>query len=93
MSQLLVRTKVLRKEADINLGEIENQIKANLPQGMSVRSTREEPIAFGLNALMLDFLIEEKEGATDELENAVRKSDLISDLQVLGVSRMSTKLR
>jgi elongation factor 1-beta len=92
LSKLLVKVKILPKEVDTDLSEIHNQVASHLSEGMSIRSTKEEPIAFGLKALVVDFLVDEKDGATDDLENAIRKSDLVSEVQTLGVSRLSTKL-
>lgn len=52
-----------------------------------------EPIAFGLNALIIDFGIEDKEGGTDPLEMALLATKGISQVDVMGVSKSSTHVR
>jgi translation elongation factor EF-1beta len=60
---------------------------------MTVRKALDEPIAFGLVAVIVDIQIDEKEGLMDALEGAVRSSDLVSQADVIGVSRDSTSLK
>ena len=92
MGLLIARLKVLPEEVGIELSRMVSSIQKNLPANAVIRRTGEDPIAFGLVALLLDVQIEEKEGSTDELEEAVKKSDLVSEVQVLGVSKLSTRI-
>ena len=67
-------------------------IKTNLPQGMMIRKSVEEPIAYGLVALILDIQTLENDNVMDSLENAVHSSKFVSEIEVLGISRLSTKI-
>jgi elongation factor 1-beta len=93
MGSLIVRMKVLPTDAGINSEDLVESIRGKLPVGMAVKNASEEPIAFGLVASILDIQMEEKDGAMDSLEEAVRSSDLVSQLDVLGISRDSTSLK
>lgn len=92
MGLLIARLKVLPQEVGIELLKMVSSIERNLPAGAIIKRTGEEPIAFGLVALLLDVQIEEKEGSTDELEESVKKSKLVSEVQVLAVSKLSTRI-
>jgi elongation factor 1-beta len=93
MAQVLVRLKVLPDDVSINLDELSSNIGLHLPKDVKLRSSKKEPIAFGLSALIMDLLVDEKEGAMDELEQYIGKVEHVSQVDVLGVSRLSTKLK
>jgi elongation factor 1-beta len=93
MGSLIVRMKILPNDVDIKTDNLIESIKAKLPERMTVRKALDEPIAFGLVAVIVDIQIDEKEGLMDALEGAVRSSDLVSQADVIGVSRDSTSLK
>ena len=88
---MLVRVKIMPKEADIKPPRIlENLAKAH-PE-LVVRSSKEDPIAFGLVALIADFVTDDEAGAMDKIEEALRSIDSIGEFEVLGASRISAKV-
>ncbi len=89
---MLVRVKILPKEAEIQPSQLVEDIKAQNP-GIQIRSTTEEPIAFGLVALIADFLSDDASGAMDQIEEAIRKSPLVGEFEVLGASRISATVK
>ncbi|MDH2899560.1 MAG: elongation factor 1-beta [archaeon] len=88
MPNLLVRVKIMPKEAEIKPPQILESIRTN-NSSIVVRSSKEEPIAFGLVALVADFVTDDKSGAMEQIENAIRSSDLVGEFEVLGASRIS----
>ncbi len=78
------------KEADV----FPDQILADLSKKpeLSVRSSKEDPIAFGLVALIADFVTDDQAGAMEKIEEALRSSALIGEFEVLGASRISAKV-
>jgi elongation factor 1-beta len=84
--------KIMPKEAEISPGQILADITSRNP-GISIRSSKEEPIAFGVVALIADFVADDKAGAMEEIENAVRSSDLVGEFDVLGASRISAEVK
>ncbi len=92
MANLLVRVKVMPKEAEIKPAQILESIKSK-NSAIIVRSSKEDPIAFGLVALIADFVTEDKAGGMEEIENAIRKSDLVGEFEVLGASRISADIK
>ena len=80
------------KEAEIKPQQIVDDIKKLNPT-IEIRSTREEPIAFGLVALIADFLTDDEAGAMDAIEESIRKSSLVGEFEVLGASRISASVR
>ncbi len=87
------RLKILPIDAGIKSDDIVESIKSKLPDNVSIKNQSEEPIAFGLIASILDIQLEEKDGAIDTLEEAIKASDIVSQVDVIGISRSSTNIK
>lgn len=86
MAEILVTLKVMPEDADTDMQELVERIKG-LKIGR-VDKVEEEPIAFGLVALKPSFIVEEEEGATDKLEEALRGVEGVGDVTVVGATRL-----
>jgi len=93
MADLVVRVRVLPEDIEAKPEQTLEDIKVSTKAVASVIRYRVEPIAFGLNALIMDFGIEDKEGGTDPLEAALLATKGISQVDVVGVSRSSTHIK
>ena len=47
-----------------------------------------QPIAFGLKALILTVIVEDKEGGTEAVEASISEIDEVESVQVVAVTRM-----
>jgi len=92
MARLVARIKVLPTDIDVNLDAMANKLKSSLPDGMEIKNSAKEPIAFGLNALMVDFLLDDKEGQMDMLESMLKETEGVSEIEVMNISRQSASL-
>lgn len=92
VARLVARIKLLPTDIKVNLDSVVNKLKSSLPDGMEIKNSAKEPIAFGLNALIVDFLLDDKEGQMDKLESMVKDTEGVSEIQVMNISRQSSSL-
>lgn len=92
MGSYVIRMKVLPQDTSTEHQKIIDSVKSKLPSFAQVRGHRVEPIAFGLSAIILDIVAPEEEGAIDKVEQAISTAPLVGQTEMMGVSRMSSKL-
>ena len=92
MGLLVARIKILPQDVAIKPDQLLKDISDALLEGMAIRNSTEEPIAFGLVALIADIKFEDKEGSMEELENLLNSIENISQIEVKDVSKLSTSV-
>ena len=83
MGEVIVTFRVMPEGVDVNLDELEKEIKEKVvPQKIE-----RLPIAFGLTALKVVKLVPEESGKLEEVENTLKSLPGVSGVEVLEVTR------
>ncbi|MBA3283741.1 MAG: elongation factor 1-beta [Nitrosopumilus sp.] len=93
MARLVARIKILPAEAETDFDVLIDSLKNSIPEGMELKAHAKEPLAFGLNALIGDFLLDDSEGEMEKLEESIKKVDGAGEIQVITISRQSVKMK
>jgi elongation factor 1-beta len=92
MGSYVIRIKLLPEDTTTEHQKIVDSVSGQLPKTAQIRNQRVEPIAFGLSAIIVDIVAPEEEGVIDKIEEVVSKAPLVGQYELMGVSRMSSKL-
>jgi elongation factor 1-beta len=92
LGSYVIRLKLLPTDTTTDPQKIIDSVSAILPTPAQVRSHKVEPIAFGLSAVIVDVVAPEEEGVIDKIEEVVSKAPLVGQYELIGVSRMSSRL-
>jgi elongation factor 1-beta len=89
MAKAIVTIKIMPEGPSIDLGKISPEIEEKIISfaGEGDRRKEIEPIAFGLNALKIIFVMDEKKGSTEPLENEISAIEGVQSVEVIDVRR------
>jgi elongation factor 1-beta len=93
MARLVVRIRILPAEPRSDLDEVVRLLKTEIPVGIYLKAHAKEPIAFGLQAIVGDFLIEDEEGQMDRLEDSIKNTRGVGQIEVMNISRQSVSIK
>ncbi len=92
MGSYVIRVKILPHEANADTERILESVRRKLGPEVRIRAHKVEPIAFGISAIILDIVAPEVEGVVDAVEKSVSGAPLVAQYELMGVSRMSSRL-
>jgi elongation factor 1-beta len=89
MAIAIITLKIMPEDPDVDLDMVETEAKKKIAEfaGEGDTKTEIEPIAFGLKALKIIFVTDEKKGGTDNLEVEIGKIPGVNSVEVIDVRR------
>ncbi|ADG13302.1 elongation factor 1-beta [Methanocaldococcus infernus] len=87
MASVLVKLKIMPTSPEVNKEELKEKVKKVLEeQDVKVRGLFDEPLAFGLYTVYAVIEMEEREGGTEPIEQALSKIDDVESVETVEVS-------
>ena len=88
MGEVLTTMKIMPDSPDVDLEAIKATIKDSMPEGAEINDIAEEPIAFGLVAVILSFITEDGEGGSEAVEEMVSAIEGVASIEITAVGRL-----
>lgn len=89
MGKVVAVLRVYPSDVGLDLERMKEDIRRVIPEGTSIQKYEEEPIAFGLVAIVAYVLIpEDREGLMDEVESRIQRVEGVGNVEVWMVGRV-----
>jgi elongation factor 1-beta len=90
VGSVVIAYKIFPVDITVSFDDLKKKIEKSLPEFASVYGYGEEPIAFGLKALLVQIKFpEDKTGVLEEFEKKLEEISEISQVQTIMVRRIS----
>jgi elongation factor 1-beta len=87
MGDVAATIKIMPVGVDVDLEALKDRLVAVLPEGAAYGTHEEQPIAFGLKAIVMVVIVGDLEGGTDSVEEAFAAVEGVESVQVTEVGR------
>lgn len=89
MAKVVITFRIMPQNPSIDLPKLEAEAKKEIIKFCNSQEfrTQIEPIAFGLKALNMIFVMDESKGGTEELEKKISQIDGVESVEVTDVRR------
>ena len=88
MGEVLTTMKIMPESPEEDLAAIKATIESSMPESAEIHEITEEPIAFGLVAIILKFITEDGEGGSEPVEEMVSGIEGVASFEITGVGRL-----
>ncbi|WP_456372005.1 elongation factor 1-beta [Methanocaldococcus sp.] len=87
MASVLAKIKIMPKSPEVDKEQLKEKVKKVLEtQDVAIRGLFDEPLAFGLYTVYVVIEMEEREGGTEPIENALSEIDDVESVETVEVS-------
>jgi len=88
MAKMLVSMKIFPEDITVDFEQLKLRVEKSMPQDSKIIRFNEEPIAFGLKALIVHMVMpEEKQDELEKVENGIRQISGVSNVETFMMQR------
>lgn len=88
MGEVAAKIKIMPAGVETDLVALKGRLEAVIPEGVKLHGFSEEPIAFGLKAIIAVVVVGDIEGGTDRVEEAFAAVDDVESVSVMELGRL-----
>jgi elongation factor 1-beta len=88
MGEVAAKIKIMPQGVETDLEALKKRLEAAIPEGAKLHGFSEEPIAFGLKAVIVVVLVGDMEGGTEKVEEAFAAVDEVESVSVVELGRI-----
>ena len=83
MGEVGIIYQIMPEDTDVDLADLKSRIEGTVKDPIKLNQIEEKPIAFGLKALHVQVIIDDKKGGADELEAALGGLSGVASIEVV----------
>lgn len=89
MAKAIITLKIMPESPETNLDKIATETEEKITGFAGEGETKKEiePVAFGLKALKIIFVMDEEKGSTESLEKEIQELEGVNSVEVIDVRR------
>jgi elongation factor 1-beta len=84
---VIITARIMPESPDVDLDQIIDSAKNIVNEFGQLGKTETMPIAFGLKAVIIHFIVPEKEGGTDDVEKKLSEIPNVQSVEIVDVRR------
>jgi elongation factor 1-beta len=88
VGEVAAKIKIMPAGVETDLDALKVRLEAVIPEGVRLHGFTEEPIAFGLKAVIAVVVVGDIEGGTDKVEEAFAAVDEVESVSVIELGRL-----
>lgn len=88
VGDVAAKMKIMPSGIETNLEALKTRLEAAVPAGAKLHGFSEEPIAFGLKAVIAVVIVGDMEGGTEQVEEAFAAVDEVESVSVVELGRL-----
>jgi elongation factor 1-beta len=88
LGEVAITYRIMPNSTDIDLRDLGDRVKDASKDIAKIQGMQEKPIAFGLTALLIRVIIEDKEGGPDEIESVLNGLSGVQSVEVMDMTRL-----
>ena len=88
MGEVAITYRIMPEGTDIDISELAGRVSAAAKTVAKVQGMQDKPVAFGVTALLIRVIIEDKEGGPDEIEKTLSGVAGVQSIEVLDMTRL-----
>ena len=88
MGQVLVTFEIMPEGLEVDLGEMRKGVEAKVKGTGKIEQVEIKPIAFGLQALMMNIVVEDEEGMMDRMEQLIGSVPGVQNARVFALNKI-----
>jgi elongation factor 1-beta len=88
MGEVVATIKLMPESPDEDLVKIKETVVKSIPSEAELHKIEEEPIAFGLVALLVMVVVSDAEGGTEKVEENLSQIEGVTSIEVVDIRRL-----
>ncbi len=87
MGKVIIKARVMPENLEVNVDSLKEKIKQAISKHGEFGRAVDVPIAFGLRAIEISFVLEDKGGVMTEVEDSIKELEGVGSFEIIDMTR------